>query len=250
MPTAGWNVPRLPRTTFPVAGKRARSRAAGVVQSERTPASNEYARRALQTGLRLQQRLGVNPYQFGLIGSTDSHTGLATGDEDNFFGKHAGTEPSAHRATHVVGKFGDQVIMGWEQAAAGYAAASVQALFLEQYLDGPIELTLAAALGRPVARAGIVEEGNLAAVSAGMARALIPLLARHLHRLGYRWVAFTATRALRNTFHRLGLRPLRLTRADPARLPDGGASWGTYYDHDPVVMAGKISHGLYAGERA
>ena len=84
----------------------------------------------------------------------------------------------------------------------------------------------------------------------GMARALIPLLACHLHRLGYRWVAFTATRALRNTFHRLGLRPLRLTRADPARLPDGGASWGTYYDHDPVVMAGKISHGLYAGERA
>ena len=136
------------------------------------------------------------------------------------------------------------------QAAAGYAAASVQALFLEQYLDGPIELTLAAALGRPVARAGIVEVGNLAAVSAGMARALIPLLARHLHRLGYRWVAFTATRALRNTFHRLGLRPLRLTRADPARLSDGGASWGTYYDHDPVVMAGKISLGLYAGERA
>jgi hypothetical protein len=82
----------------------------------------EYARRALQTGLRLEQRLGVNPYQFGLIGSTDSHTGLTTADEDNFFGKHAGTEPSAHRATHVVGKFGDAVILGWEQAASGYAA--------------------------------------------------------------------------------------------------------------------------------
>jgi hypothetical protein len=82
----------------------------------------EYARRALQTGLRLEQRLGVNPYRFGLIGSTDSHTGLATAEEDNFFGKHAGTEPSAHRATHVVGKFGDAVIMGWEQAASGYAA--------------------------------------------------------------------------------------------------------------------------------
>ncbi|HSC97096.1 MAG TPA: thermostable hemolysin [Burkholderiales bacterium] len=136
------------------------------------------------------------------------------------------------------------------QAAAGYAAAGVQALFLEQYLDGPIEFTLAATLGRPVARAGIVEVGNLAAISAGMARALIPLLARHLHRLGYRWVAFTATRALRNTFYRLGLRPLRLTRADPARLADGGSSWGTYYDHDPVVMAGKISLGLHAGEHA
>lgn len=135
------------------------------------------------------------------------------------------------------------------QAAAGYATAAVQTLFLEQYLDQPIECTLAAALARPIARTGIVEVGNLAAVSAGMARVIIPQLARHLHRLGYIWVVFTATRALRNSFYRLGLRPLSLTRADPARLPDGGASWGTYYDQDPVVMAGKIALGLYAGER-
>ena len=136
------------------------------------------------------------------------------------------------------------------QAAAGYAAAGAQFLFLEQYLERPVEHAIASALGRPVARAGIVEVGNLAAVSAGMARALIPQLARHLHRLGYIWVAFTATRALRNSFYRLGLRPLALTPADPARLADGGASWGTYYDHDPVVMAGKIAHGLHACERA
>lgn len=136
------------------------------------------------------------------------------------------------------------------QAAAGYASADAQALFVEQYLDHPIESTLAAALGRPVARTGIVEVGNLAAISAGMARAIIPQLARHLHRLGYLWVVFTATSALRNSFYRLGLRPLPLVRADPGRLPDGGASWGTYYDQDPVVMAGKIAHGLYAGERA
>jgi len=134
------------------------------------------------------------------------------------------------------------------QAAAGYAAAGAQALFLEQYLDRPIERVLSAALGRPIARPGIVEVGNLAAVSAGMARLIIPQLARHLHRLGYVWVVFTATRALRNSFFRLGLRPLPLTRADSARLADGGASWGTYYDQDPVVMAGKISHGVRAGE--
>ena len=135
------------------------------------------------------------------------------------------------------------------QAAAGYASATAQTLFVEQYLDQPIERTLAAALGRPIARAGIVEVGNLAAISAGMARAIIPQLARHLHRLGYIWVVFTATRALRNSFYRLGLRPLPLTRADPARLPDGGASWGTYYDQDPVVMAGKVALGVHAGER-
>jgi hypothetical protein len=136
--------------------------------------------------------------------------------------------------------------LGRWQAAAGYAAAGAQELFLEQYLDKTIEDALASALGRPISRASVVEVGNLAAISAGMARALIPQLARHLHRMGYRWVAFTATRALRNSFHRLGLKPLPLAAADAARLADRGASWGSYYDQDPVVMAGKISLGLRA----
>jgi hypothetical protein len=82
----------------------------------------EYARTALQTGLQLEQKLGTNPYKFGMIGSTDSHTGLATADEDNFFGKHSGTEPNAKRAEHPVGCFGDKCILGWSQAASGYAA--------------------------------------------------------------------------------------------------------------------------------
>jgi hypothetical protein len=136
--------------------------------------------------------------------------------------------------------------LGRWQAAAGYAAAGAQDLFLEQYLDRPVEQALAAALGAPIARGSVVEVGNLAANSAGMARALIPQLARHLHRMGYRWVAFTATRALRNSFHRLGLKPMAIAAADPARLADGGANWGSYYHQEPVVMAGKISLGLGA----
>lgn len=140
--------------------------------------------------------------------------------------------------------------LGRWQAAAGYAAAEGGKLFLEQYLQHPIEQAVAEKLGRPLARHGIVEVGNLAAVSAGMARLLIPQLARHLHRLGYRWVVFTATRALRNSFQRLGLRPLPIAAADPARLPDGGASWGAYYEQEPMVMAGKIALGLAAGRRA
>jgi len=138
---------------------------------------------------------------------------------------------------------------GW-RASAGYGPAQAGALFLEQYLDLRVEQLLAAALGRPVARSAIVEVGNLAAVSGGMARALVPQLARHLHCLGYGWVVFTATRALRNAFARLGLRPLPLAPADPARLPDGGASWGSYYAQDPVVMAGKIALGLCGDAQA
>jgi uncharacterized protein DUF3604 len=81
----------------------------------------EYARSALQLGLQLEAKLGTNPYKFGMIGSTDTHTGLATADEDNFFGKHAGTEPNPKRMEHPVGCFGKNCILGWSQAAAGYA---------------------------------------------------------------------------------------------------------------------------------
>jgi len=83
---------------------------------------HEYARSALQLGLQLKQELGINPYQFGMIGSTDSHTSLSTADDDNFFGKHSGSEPSPDRMGHPFAKFGDLEIFNWETLASGYAA--------------------------------------------------------------------------------------------------------------------------------
>jgi hypothetical protein len=83
----------------------------------------EYTRAALMNGLKHEQQLGTNPYKFGLVGSTDSHTGLATADEDNFFGKTSAHEPSPERATHPFVKAPDgTVIMGWEMTSSGYAA--------------------------------------------------------------------------------------------------------------------------------
>ncbi len=82
----------------------------------------EYARSALKNGLKLGQELGTNPYHFGMIGSTDSHTGLATADQDNFFGKTSSSEPSPTRASHPFIKTDKATIMGWEQVASGYAA--------------------------------------------------------------------------------------------------------------------------------
>ena len=81
----------------------------------------EYARSGLQTGLQLEQDLGVNPYKFGMIGSTDSHTGLATTEEENFFGKHSGTEPSAQRYLHPMAKMGDRAYESWDMVASGLA---------------------------------------------------------------------------------------------------------------------------------
>ena len=82
----------------------------------------EYARAALKRGLAFDAKLGVNPFQFGVIASTDSHTSLATADSDNFYGKHAATEPSAKRASKVHRSGPVAEMMGWEQVASGYAA--------------------------------------------------------------------------------------------------------------------------------
>ena len=85
--------------------------------------AGEYAREALKRGLLIEQELGVNPFKFGMVGSTNSHTGLATAEEDNFFGKHSGVEPEPHRWEHVVIQAPDPAltIYGWKQAAGGLA---------------------------------------------------------------------------------------------------------------------------------
>jgi hypothetical protein len=82
----------------------------------------EYAREALKNGLKLEREFGTNPYKFGMIGSTDSHTGLATAQEDNFFGKHSGSEPGPDRVHHPMAKMGDQEYEGWSMTASGLAA--------------------------------------------------------------------------------------------------------------------------------
>jgi hypothetical protein len=82
----------------------------------------EYGRSALKNGLKLEAQLGINPYKFGLVGSTDAHTGLAAVEEDNFFGKTSSSEPSPGRASHPFVKTAKATIMGWEQTSSGYAA--------------------------------------------------------------------------------------------------------------------------------
>jgi hypothetical protein len=84
----------------------------------------EYARSALKNGLKMEAELGINPYKFGMIGSSDAHTALAAVEEDNFFGKVSSSEPSATRALHAFMEnptLGLK-IMGWEMTASGYAA--------------------------------------------------------------------------------------------------------------------------------
>ncbi|MEP5172656.1 MAG: DUF3604 domain-containing protein [Erythrobacter sp.] len=105
---AGWDFGNLPMT------------------AETTPEmyGGNYAREALKRGLSLEAQLGVNPYAFGMIGSTDSHTALATGDENNFWGKHTGNEQANEdRAMRPQNLGTRQGRFGWHYLAGGYAAA-------------------------------------------------------------------------------------------------------------------------------
>jgi hypothetical protein len=81
--------------------------------------AGEYAREALKNGLVLEAKLGTNPYKFGLAGSTDSHTGLSTTEEDNFFGKHTGYEPSAKRLQHPFMKNENGELFAWQMLSSG-----------------------------------------------------------------------------------------------------------------------------------
>jgi hypothetical protein len=125
-------------------------------------------------------------------------------------------------------------------AATGWRPAQNETLFLERYLDLPIEAAMAQLAGQPVQRERIAEVGNLAAEKHGSSIQVIVTLSEHLHRLGHEWVVFTATQELIGIFSRLGIPLLALAPADPSRLGDGARDWGRYYDTKPIVVAGKI----------
>jgi hypothetical protein len=155
----------------------------------------------------------------------------------------------AHRYGARISYFARQLVAlqdrsGRLLAAAGYTPAHTAPLFIEHYLDRPVQEVLSERLRTPVDRAQVVETGNLAAIGVGAARQVIFEMAGLLHRLGRTWAVLTCTRALLNSFHRLEIAPILLACADPSRLPDRGASWGSYYDTHPLVVAVSVPLGV------
>jgi hypothetical protein len=130
-------------------------------------------------------------------------------------------------------------------AALGYQRAGAAPLFLEAYLDRPIEQVVSEALGRPIERSSVVEIGNFAADNA---LHMIELWGAAANDLGSdsEIAVATLTAPLRKMFARIGL-PVRVLA--PARLEalaGDGRDWGSYYDSDPQVCMGVIAHGQQA----
>lgn len=129
-------------------------------------------------------------------------------------------------------------------AAAGVRRAQDEPLYLEQYLDAPIEVSAARVAGRAVARAEIGEIGNLASEDADASACLFLALAEILAQAGCTFAAATATRRLRLRFQRLGFPIQSLAPASEDRVDAHAADWGNYYSCGPEVLIGAVAPAL------
>lgn len=124
-------------------------------------------------------------------------------------------------------------------SALGFQPAAAQPLFLEQYLNKPIELSLPENAGQ-IDRQQIVEIGNLAASFQAGSPLLFIVVAAMLEAAGFRYVVFTATGEVRKLLQKLQLTTDLLGLAEPTLLADKGLSWGHYYQHQPVILGGSL----------
>lgn len=136
---------------------------------------------------------------------------------------------------------------GQALAVLGYRSGDEGRLFLEQYLDLPIEAALArdGAAAGPVTGLGrdrIVEVGNFASRDRAATAELVRRLPHHLARRGFQWLVFTGTAQVRALVAGFGAPLVDLGPADAARLQDQADRWGRYYEETPRVMAGWLGH--------
>jgi hypothetical protein len=129
---------------------------------------------------------------------------------------------------------------------AGVRGAHEERLYLEQYLDRPVEQAVgdarqaAGGIGH-VARREIAEVGQLGGADGRTAACMVARIPAYLIAQRYRWIVFTATTALRQMLSGFGAPLVELARADGARVARSGDHWGRYYDTDPRVYVGRLS---------
>jgi hypothetical protein len=129
-------------------------------------------------------------------------------------------------------------------SVAGFRCAADQTLFLERYLDEPVERAIELSAGQRISRSQIVEVGNLAGLNCRSAMRLVLDLPRILLDRGHRWMVFTATDTLRGLLASYHAPLVDLAAASEIRARSTGDDWGRYYESNPRVMAGYLPDGL------
>jgi len=129
---------------------------------------------------------------------------------------------------------------GRSHAALGLRPGHYRPMFLEQYMDAPIEQQVAGLSGKPVDRLSLIEVGNLVVTHRGAGLLMFIVMATAIAKAGFEWMVFTVTDEVERLIRRLDFNPRYLAMADPARLKDRKKQWGHYYDCNPKVMVGSL----------
>ncbi len=123
-------------------------------------------------------------------------------------------------------------------AACGLRHADEGKLFLENYLDSPVEMLLSHHNNRSISRSAILEVGNLAVAEPANVRSLLASISIYLHSTDSEYAVFTGISTLRNSLTKLNMPLQLLGEADITCIPEHErAAWGTYYNERPQVMA-------------
>lgn len=147
-----------------------------------------------------------------------------------------------HYAAHVSHFMPLMLALRDEQllSVAGVRSAEKGPLFLEQYIDRPVEHYLATVFHCDVAREEVVEIGNLASTCLGSARYLFIALAALLHQAGKTWVCCVANPSVRAIFRKMHFPFEPLQTVDKYRLGAENTLWGSYYDKGCLLMAARV----------
>jgi len=190
-------------------------------------------------GFRLLRRLLGNNPQFSLCHEGSSGRAVAEAYIADCFARAYGAQ---------VTKFAPMLLAlrcaGSVQAVIGLREAAREHLFLEQYLDEPVEQTLSAKCERQIARNDIMELGNLASLRPGVCQLVYLVLASALYRSGYRFAVFAGTSQVERIISKLNFSLHKIQPADPARLGNAANSWGTYYTTSPHVLVVDLQKSL------
>lgn len=130
------------------------------------------------------------------------------------------------------------------RAAFGYCDATQDSLFLESYLDSPVETVLSQRVGYTVQRHHIVEVGNLSITKSVDSVKIMRDIAGYLQGLGYEWIVCTATRYLKLLFLKSGTKPISIAKAHISKVTNDGTDWGNYYVTAPEILVGNIDQSI------
>lgn len=156
---------------------------------------------------------------------------------EKIFAKNYGAHISKHYPTLMSVRNREGEIL----AAVGFRMAAQFPLFLEQYLEQPIEDEISMAAGQEVNRPMIAEVGSLASTGSGASIYLYLMLVDYLRRHNIRYPVATLTKSLTRTFQRFGIETHNLGIAQASALnAEEAQHWGSYYDTDPHVLTASI----------